>query len=309
MSRKVALTGTSGFIGQAMANRLCQAGFKVRGLARSSNNPSSINHPHMTQVLGSLDNVENLRRLLEGCTDIVHCAGAIRGSKKDDFFATNVTGVSNLLKACLSQPSPPRLIHLSSLAAREPSLSPYAWSKREGELVIQEQAGPLNWIIIRPPAVYGPHDKALLPLFRLAKKGIALQLGPRDGKFSLIHVQDLTEVVLRSLENYHTHSTLFEVDDGFSGGYTWESVFRLINPQMKLHLAIPPKLLWCLGKSNEILSRVLGYTPLFTTGKVAELCHPNWVCDAQEARQQLQWSPQIPLAKGLRDLFTSDSLS
>jgi nucleoside-diphosphate-sugar epimerase len=308
MPTTVALTGASGFIGQAIAHRLCQTGLKVRGLVRSSKKFPSLEHPNITLVPGSLDNIESLHRLLQGCAGLVHCAGAIRGSEKNDFIPSNVQGIANLLKVCLSQPCPPRIVHLSSLAAREPSLSPYAWSKREGELLIQKDAGSLNWVIIRPPAVYGPKDEALLPLFRLGKKGIALQLGPHEGKFSLIHVQDLTDVILRSLEVDTIRSTIFEVDDGFPNGYSWELVFRLLNPHMKVHLTIPPNFLWLIGKSNEILSRLFGYTPLFTTGKVAELCHTNWVCDSLDARQQLGWTPQIPLEKGLRHLFASDSL-
>ncbi len=78
---------------------------------------------------------------------------------------------------------------------------------------------------------------------------------------------------------------------------------------MKMHLTIPQKFLWLIGKSNEILSRLFGYAPLFTTGKVAELRHHNWVSDSREARQQLRWTSQIPLEEGLRHLFASDSLN
>jgi len=308
MQRTVALTGISGFIGQAIAHHLCQAGVMVRGLIRTSKKISRLEHPEITLVNGSLDNRESLHRLVEGCSSIVHCAGSIRGWKKDDFLPTNVRGVSNLLHVCLSQPSPPKFIHISSIVAREPSLSPYAWSKQEGERVIQQQAQSLPWVILRPPAVYGPNDEALVPLFRLARKGIGLQLGPREAKFSLIYVQDLAGVVLRSIEDHNTRSTILEVDDGLSGGYSWESIFRFLNPRMKIHLRIPPELLWLLGKSNEMLSQLLGYAPLFTTGKVAELQHHDWVCDSLQARQQLGWTPQIPIEEGLRRLFASDSL-
>jgi len=309
MSRTVALTGASGFIGQTIAQRLCQAGLKVRGLVRTSKYIPGLQHPDISLIHGSLDNSESLNRLLQGCASIVHCAGAIRGSRKEDFVPTNIEGVSNLLNVCLSQPNPPRFVHLSSLAAREPSLSPYAWSKHEGERLICQQAESLQWIILRPPAVYGPLDTALLPLFKLAKQGIGLQLGPRESKFSLLYVQDLADLVVSCLEDPSPLTRLFEVDDGTSGGYSWESVFRVINPRMKLHLTIPPKFLWLIGKSNEILARLFGYAPIFTTGKVAELQHHNWVSDSLEARQQLRWTPQIPLEEGLRHLFASDSLN
>jgi len=308
MQRIVAITGISGFIGQSIAHYLCQAGVKVRGLIRTSKKIPSLEHPDITLIKGNLDNRESLHRLVDGCSSLINCAGAIRGYKKDDFLATNVRGVANLLHVCLSQHSPPKFIHLSSLAAREPGLSPYAWSKREGELVIQQRAHSLPWIILRPPAVYGPNDEALLSLFTLARKGIAIQLGTRDAKFSLIHVQDLADVALRCLDDHNARSTIFEVDDGLSGGYSWESVFRVLNPRMKIHLQIAPTLLWVLGKSNEVLSRLFRYAPLFTTGKVAELRHHDWVCDSLNARQELGWTPQIPLEEGLRRLFASDNL-
>ena len=308
MSTSVALTGASGFIGHAIALRLCQAGFKVRALVRASKKIPSLKHTNLTLIPGDLHDIESLNKLVQGCTSLVHCAGTVRGLKKIDFIPSNVQGVANILKICLSQPQPPRIVHLSSLAAREPSLSPYSWSKREGELLIQRDGGPLNWIILRPPAVYGPRDKALLPLFRLGKRGIGLQLGPHEGKFSLIHVEDLAEVILRTLERNTIRSSIFEVDDGFPNGYSWKSVFHAINPEIKIHLKAPQQLLWLIGKTNETMSRVFGYMPLFTTGKVAELGHVNWVSNSADARQQLGWSPQIPLEEGLRHLFTSDSL-
>ena len=170
MPNTVALTGTSGFIGQALTRQLCQTGLQVRGLIRASKDIPKLEHPNLTLVPGSLSDLNSLQKLVNGCTSLIHCAGAIRGIEKDDFLPSNVQGIANLLKVCLSQPSPPRIVHLSSLAAREPFLSSYAWSKREGELLFEREAGSLHWLIIRPPAVYGPKDEALLPLFQLGKK-------------------------------------------------------------------------------------------------------------------------------------------
>ena len=304
----IALTGASGFIGHAIADRFCQAGLKVRGLVRTSRRIPCFEHPNFTRIDGSLDDIESLHTLVEGCSSLVHSAGTIRGLEKSDFWPTNVQSIDNILRVCLAQSHPPRIIHLSSLAAREPSLSPYAWSKREGERLFEKNAGPLNWTIIRPPAVYGPNDEALLPLFKLGEKGIALRLGSPTSKFSLIHVHDLADVILCSLEVDGIHSAIFEVDDGVLNGYSWESVFQVINPHMKIHLAVPEKFLWFMGKSNEILSRIFRYAPLLTTGKVAELTHTNWVCNSSDVRQKLGWTPKIPLEEGLRHLFASDSL-
>ena len=76
----------------------------------------------------------------------------------------------------------PRFISISSLAAREPHLSPYAESKKKGEEILAKRAGDRPWAVLRPPAVYGPGDKELLPLFRWMFRGIGPVLGPPEAR-------------------------------------------------------------------------------------------------------------------------------
>jgi nucleoside-diphosphate-sugar epimerase len=308
MDTTVALTGASGFIGGVIAQHLRKAGWHVRGLARSPRQAQELENHGIEPVQGNLENPASLLALVDDSVGVIHCAGAIRGVSREDFYRTNVMGVSNMIQACLAQSSLPRFVLLSSLAAREPSLSPYAWSKHEGESVLTREAGALKWSIFRPPAVYGPQDRALLPLFEMLRKGIGIQLGPSQAKFSLIHVDDLANAILHWLKNGDPPFQTFEIDDGFPGGYSWSDVFRLSNPRLRLCLRIPPIMLKILGKSNERLSRLFGYAPLFTSGKVAELLHLNWVCDSSHMTQTLGWTPQISLKEGLRRLFTSDRL-
>ena len=309
MATTVALTGASGFIGGAIAHYLCHAGYSVQALVRSPRQARKLEKLGVEPVLGDLATPNSLIPFVKNCRFVIHCAGTIRGIDQADFQPTNVNGVSHLIQACLAQSSPPFFVLLSSLAAREPTLSPYAWSKREGEKTLTREASSMKWVIFRPPAVYGPNDKALLPLFTLINKGIGLQLGTADARFSLIHVKDLAQVILRWLEKESPISTIFEVDDGFPGGYTWTEVFQIINSKIRLHFHCPPHLLRLAGKSNEILASLIGYSPLFTSGKVNELLHPNWVCDNTAVTQALNWTPQISLTEGLRHLFTSDNLS
>lgn len=308
MGTTVALTGASGFIGGVIAQHLKKAGWHVRGLARSPRQAQKLENLGIEPVQCQLENPASLLALVKDSFAVIHCAGAIRGISREDFYPTNVMGVSNMIQACLAHPSLPRFVLLSSLAAREPSLSPYAWSKYEGEAVLTREAWALKWSIFRPPAVYGPQDRALLPLFTMLRKGIGIQLGPTQAKFSLIHVDDLATAILHWLKSGDPPSQTFEIDDGFPGGYSWEDVFRISNPRLHLCLRIPPSLLKIGGKSNEIFSHLFGYTPLFTSGKVAELLHLNWVCDNTHVTQTLGWTPQISLKEGLRRLFTSDSL-
>src|ERR1700745_3626238 len=90
-----------------------------------------------------------------------------------------------------------------------------------GEIAPSQMGGGFGWTVLRPPAVYGPGDRALLPLFRLMGRGIVPLLGRNDAKFSLLYVEDLTEAVIKGLVSENRESRVFELDDGHPGGYSW----------------------------------------------------------------------------------------
>src|SRR5947208_16694179 len=85
-------------------------------------------------------------------------------------------------------------------------------------------AGGFAWTVLRPPAVYGPGDRALLPLFRLMGHGIAPLLGRNDARFSLLYVEDVAEAVIKWLVSESRERRGFELDDGHPRGYSWCAV-------------------------------------------------------------------------------------
>ncbi len=97
-------------------------------------------------------------------------------------------------------PERPRFLLMSSLAAREPELSHYAASKRRGEDALAAASPTLRWTVLRPPAVYGPGERELRPLFRWIARGVAPLACRRAGRFSLLYVDDLATAVLRWLD-------------------------------------------------------------------------------------------------------------
>ena len=108
-----------------------------------------------------------------------------------------------------------RFVHVSSLAAREPKLSLYGGSKHKAEELVHSSG--LDWVIVRPPAVYGPGDKETLELFRMAKLGLMLM--PPKGRVSVIHVGDLARLLLALAEYAAPSNLLVEADDGKPGGW------------------------------------------------------------------------------------------
>ncbi|MGB5148263.1 MAG: NAD(P)-dependent oxidoreductase, partial [Porticoccaceae bacterium] len=173
MAPLIAITGATGFIGSNLCFRLRASGFRVRALVRSPGQAQSLVRAGVDIVPGDLTAPLALGQLLAGCAAVIHCAGTVRGRTLADFAPANVLGNRHLIQAIKMSDTPPRLLALSSLAAREPQLSPYAASKFAGEQVVTASGDTVAWTILRPPAVYGPGDRELLPLFRLMARGIA----------------------------------------------------------------------------------------------------------------------------------------
>ncbi len=305
MRRTLALTGATGFIGAALLKTLTGAGWRVRALRRRAGPPvrSGMDAGSAEWVLGCLEDSESLARLVRGAAAVVHCAGAIRGAAASEFRKVNVDGVARLAAAAADQHPPPRFLLISSLAAREPQLSPYAASKRDGEDTLRSAAGGMMWTVLRPPAVYGPGDRETLPLVRCMQFGVSPVLGVRDARFSLLYVEDLAEAVGRLLESGPWPGGPFEIHDGRAGGYTWpdmiQTVARILRRPVR-RVAVPAGAMQAVARANLALARVFRYAPMLTPGKVRELRHPDWVCDDAALRRVTGWAPRFPLEAGMR---------
>jgi nucleoside-diphosphate-sugar epimerase len=254
-------------------------------------------------VHGTLEDIEHLDSLVGDADAVVHCAAALRGITDADFYPANVQAVSRLAQIAALKTPAPRFLLISSLAAREPNLSAYAASKRMGEIALSQMDGGFAWTVLRPPAVYGPGDRALHPLFRLMQHGIAPLLGRTDARFSLLYVEDLAEAVIKWLVSENRESRVFELDDGHPRGYSWCEVAQTFErlcgkPAFRFHVSELP--MNVAAKLNQIAASVIGYAPMFTPGKVREIRHPDWVCDNSMFCQVANWKPTMCLEEGLR---------
>ncbi len=209
----VLLTGATGFIGRRLQTILTRQGRKVRALIR----PGSLNRdallPQVEVIEGNLNDAQTLSRAVSGISAAVYAAGSVRGRNAVDFAAANVDGVRCMVEAInLAEPETPLLL-MSSLAASRPSLSDYSRSKFLGEEQLKQRS-TRPWSIIRPSAVYGPGDKEMLPLLKLARSGWAVQPGPDGQRVNLIHADDLCAAACAWLDHWQAcRSQTYTLDD------------------------------------------------------------------------------------------------
>jgi nucleoside-diphosphate-sugar epimerase len=241
---------------------------------------------------------------VDGAQAVVHCAGAVRGRDYADFARTNVAGTAQLLSV-LSTQDPPSLLMLSSLAAREPDLSWYSRSKREAELLLGNAPDSLHWSIMRPPAVYGPGDRELLPLFRLAARGWLPVPGDPEARISLIHIDDLVNAVLALLATPALRGKTLSACDGQADGYSWSDIAAIAAQVWSRPVRLwplPGVLLDGIAATNLWRARLLGAAPMLTPAKLRELRHRDWVVDNAVLTAVSGWTPSVDLATGLREL-------
>jgi nucleoside-diphosphate-sugar epimerase len=190
----IAVTGGTGFVGSHLVDTLCAAGIEPRVLVRDPKAPRWIGEDPVQWFAGSLADREALNRLVEGAGTVIHLAGVLRAASEGQFDAGNRQGTANLVDAMGEGARSARLVHVSSLAAAGPSPTPqgigpdaapapiswYGQSKLAGEREAATWNGDGGWVILRPPAIYGPRDSDVFEFFRMASRGVvALPGGER----------------------------------------------------------------------------------------------------------------------------------
>lgn len=320
---RILISGANGFIGSHIAERAASAGWQVYAGMRKSSNPSKLSNISYIRFNLDMDNPEELRRSLqEACNQfggfdyIVHSAGVTKPRNHAEFDKGNAYFTEQFARmAQETQASLKKFVFISSIAALGPGepdsgrainedqqprpFTPYGASKLKGERLLGEVEG-LDYMIIRPSAVYGPRDEKFLdfiiPLFR---KGFDFRLGPADQKLSFIHVHDLADAIISSCRTESTVRSL-NISDGRS--YGQEALNEAIKSALGVRcvvVRVPGRLLRFVGWASYKLMSLVGREVHLTHHKMREVTAMNWAIDISRAREVLEFSPQYELKTGI----------
>jgi uncharacterized protein YbjT (DUF2867 family) len=288
----IALTGATGFVGQAVLDEADIQAVPMRALARRDLPP----RPGVEWVRGDLNDRAALAALVEDVDAVIHVAGVVNTPDPHVFEECNVTGTLNLVEAALAA-KVPRFVHVSSLAAREPHLSTYGASKRRGEKVVA--ASGLDWTMVRPPGVYGPRDTEIFEMFRFAKYGVVPM--PDTGRSSMIHVEDLARLLFALVPGGEdVRSRIFEPDDGADDGWLHRDLARAIGEAMGKKVFVPQfgkRMLMGMSKLDRLTRR---RKAKLTADRVNYLTHPDWVTSKAKAPPRERWTPLVDTREGLK---------
>jgi nucleoside-diphosphate-sugar epimerase len=315
--RLALVTGASGFIGSHLVEKLLEGGWRVRCLIRATSRMEWLPTSRAELVRGdvaddSASGREALAAAARGATVVFHLAAVTSAARDADYDRINVGGTEGVARAASRTATRPLVVLCSSLAAAGPSvagravregdadrpISAYGRSKLAAERILEASSVP--HAIVRPPAVYGPRDADILAAFRLAKRGLALRVGPPRQRLSMAHARDIAAGLIAAAERPATG--LYYLSDGIV--HEWEDVVGLIAEAVGRRsriVPVPQAIVALAAHADRLRARVTRRKPLLTPDRVRELVQPEWTCDDSRARQELGYSSGVALRDGLRE--------
>lgn len=288
--RTLAITGGTGFVGRHVIDTALAQGYLVRALARTPREPREGVH----WIYGALEKAFALDQLVAGADAVIHVAGVVNAPDRESFHFGNVGGTIGLIDATRAA-GIRRFVHVSSLAAREPHLSDYGWSKARAETVVAASA--LDWTIVRPPAVFGPGDREMLELFRAARRGMVPL--PPAGRLSVIAATDLARLLLAVLPDDETDAQLYEPDDGRPGGWEHGEFAEAIGHAVGRNARVQPVPRWLMKLGAWFDGLMRGANAKLTPDRVRYFLHPDWVADPGRHPPAALWQPRVATIDGL----------
>jgi nucleoside-diphosphate-sugar epimerase len=306
------VTGATGFVGSHLVDGLLARGRPVSCTVRSSSDTRWLKGNGAQLLPCDIADVAQVKRALRGVSTVFHVAGAIAAPSYEVFARVNEGLTRSVVEACASIEPAPRLVYVSSIAAAGPSLpgqprseempaqpvSDYGRSKHAGESVVAEFTN-VPATIVRPPIVYGPRDRGLLPVFRLARLPIRPKIGG-ERQVSLVAVEDLVAgLILAARSNEAVGETYFLTHpESMSMAELGALLSKLLGAR-GLTFPVPALAITAAASVVEPGARLLGFEPSLTRDKAREMTQARWVCDGSKAQRQLDFVAQTAHADGL----------
>ena len=294
-----AVTGGTGFLGRWIVRALANAGWRPRLLVRRDPIHPQLAGVDYEIVAGSLEDGEALRRLVREAQVIVHAGGAIKALNRRRFFEANADATARIAAIAEADAPNARVLFVSSMAAREPSLSPYAASKAAGERALVD-SGLRNWLILRPAAVYGPWDRETFRIFAAAAGKLMPVPHGNGARVCLIHASDVAAAVAR-LSVTGASGSVFELSDACHTGHAWPVVAaearRAVGGNARI-ITLPAPVFRLAGLAGIGSALALQRPVMFTWAKAREVLHPDWSSAPEHQPPPDVWQPEVSLRRG-----------
>jgi nucleoside-diphosphate-sugar epimerase len=297
--KSVLVTGGNGFVGSRICRMLAAHGYKIHIVCRKTSDLSLLEGIPVGKHYADVTSADGLAEAVTGRDYIIHSAGLIRARRESDFFRVNQQGTINMLNAVKNNNlAVKKFVLISSVAAAGPSngeprteehephpISAYGRSKLAGEEALQSYFDLFPITVIRPPAVYGPGDRAVYSFFDLANRRILPQLAGGNNRVQMVYADDLALGIMQAMESEHTVGNRYFIAE--QEAYSLRELTAIISSAVGkkgVSLPLPKWILVICAIVAEFWFKALGKAPLFSRQKLRELT-ASWELDVSAAQK------------------------
>jgi dihydroflavonol-4-reductase len=307
---KALVTGGTGFVGRHLIDALFRRGDEVTALVRSPTKAKALETLPVRLVRGDLEDSQALAEATKDQDIVYHVAGLVAARNEEEFLKVNRDGTQRLLEATGAN-SRARFLLVSSMAAGGPSevgrplqgdeparpVTAYGRSKLAGEEVVRKS--PVPWIILRPPAVYGPGDREILKVFKIARLGVAPVFGGGKQELSLVYGPDLGEAIAAAGHAPGTSGKVYYPchPEIITSGEMIQTIGRAMGRNVTI-LPLPSILARSMLAVTAAGARVTGKATILTPDKANEFFAPAWTASPEPLARDSGWRASHDLATG-----------
>lgn len=323
---KILITGASGFIGSHMVEQALRLGHSVWAAVRPTSSRRYLRDERIHFIELDYTDGEILQGQLRdfarkySCWDvIIHCAGATKCTQRKDFYTVNYDYTQRFVDALvLLDMVPCQFIFMSTLGTYGPIResepfrpicdadtpnpnTDYGRSKRMAEEYLMSLTS-FPYIIFRPTGVYGPRDKDYQILINGIRHHMELALGFRRQEITFVYVKDLVQAVFLAIAREVNRRTYFVTDGSVYTSHDFGRIVREgLGRSFVLRITLP---LW-MGRIAALLcdgiARLTHRNLTLNSDKYHILSQRNWTCDIKPLIDELGYSPQYNLERGLAE--------
>jgi predicted dehydrogenase/nucleoside-diphosphate-sugar epimerase len=323
-SRRVLVTGGTGFLGTTVVERFLAAGDTVRVLARKLSRVDHVAALGAEVFWGDVGDIDSFEQAFRGCDLVVHLAAGTSGTEKDSQTAT-LQGTRNLIELCRRQ-KPSKLVYVSScsvygIADCDPKVpvsetSPlerfpdrrgvYSAAKQEAERLVADfmKSADIPVVVLRPGTIYGPGGELYTPMMGFAAGSLYVVIGRGGFVLPLTYVENVAEAIFRCANSRAADDEVFNVVDPerITKREYMDRVIRRINPTARV-LYLPYGALYLVTWLQEVAFSLMGRRPVLTRYRL-ESSQKRVFYDSAKLARVLDWTPPVALGEALDRLVS-----
>ena len=305
-SKKVFVTGSTGFIGSALIAKLLERGFCVRALKRGV---SAVAQPNLEYISGDITDKESLRNGMSGCSYVFHLAAYAKNWAADPqtYTQVNIEGTKNVF-AVAKELNVERIVWTSTIVTLGPTplgivgneqmqrQTERCFTEYEQTKTVMERESAtwiengLPLVVVNPTRVFGPGLQSesnsvtkLIDQYRCGSFPFLLNWGRNIGNYGFI--DDVVEGHLLAMARGKIGERYILGGENVSLKELFQMVDKIDGKerlQLKVFWLIPMLVAYYL----ELQAKCFGIYPPITPGWVRTFL-VDWAFSSEKAEQEL----------------------